>query len=418
MAKIKFSIIIRGNNKAHWLKILLLKLKNQSEKKFEIIYCDNNSNDETVNLLKKFKVHKVVKIKKYLPGLAINMGVKKAIGEYIAIISSHCVPKDDHWLRDYKNFMIKNQQIVACYGKQLPLPGTSEKDQLDLNIVFKDEKIISKHDTYLNNANAFFRGSFLKKNLFDNKVTNIEDRLWAIKQSKKGKQIGYTAGSAVYHIDGIHQHKSTSERAKNSIKLLNNKYKKIWNSCDFLKSKFYNFSIIVNARRANKKNDLVKLKKLLNKKFIKQLKINTIFLIGKKFKKSNLSFSKKVVLVKPSMNLGIDLKNIYLRNSTTWVNSNYIIYLNIKSDWNYKRLQELINKSCYYTVESITFCKKIFGNFEVIYKDGSIIRSNSLEDRSQKPWLRMFKSPEGTVLIPSILKTKLLINKNTHYFYL
>ena len=122
--------------------------------------------------------------------------------------------------------------------------------------------------------------------------------------------------------------------------------------------------------------------------------------------------------IKPSMNLGIDLKNIYLRNSTTWVNSNYIIYLNIKSDWNYKRLQELINKSCYYTVESITFCKKIFGNFEVIYKDGSIIRSNSLEDRSQKPWLRMFKSPEGTVLIPSILKTKLLINKNTHYFYL
>ena len=35
--------------------------------------------------------------------------------------------------------MIKNEKVIACYGKQLPLPGTSEKDQLDLNIVFKDE---------------------------------------------------------------------------------------------------------------------------------------------------------------------------------------------------------------------------------------------------------------------------------------
>ena len=29
MAKVKFSILIRGNNKAHWLKILLRKIKNQ-----------------------------------------------------------------------------------------------------------------------------------------------------------------------------------------------------------------------------------------------------------------------------------------------------------------------------------------------------------------------------------------------------
>tara|TARA_B100000214_G_scaffold375602_1_gene363199 strand:- start:777 stop:2033 length:1257 start_codon:yes stop_codon:yes gene_type:complete len=416
MAKIKYSIIIRGNNKAHWLKILLLKLQNQSEKNFEIIYCDNNSEDETENLIKKFNIKKVIKIKKYLPGLAINMGIKKAIGEYIAILSSHCIPQNEHWLRDYKNYMIKNEKVIACYGKQLPLPGTSEKDQLDLNIVFKDEKIISKHDTYLNNANAFYRGNFLRNNLFDKKVSNIEDRLWAIKQSKKGKFIGYTAGSAVFHIDGIHQHKASSERAKNSIKLLDQKYKKMWNRCNFLKPEFYNFSIIINARRATSKNEFIKLKKFLDKKMIKQLSIKTIFVIGRKIKKSNFSFSKKIKVVKPSVNLGVDLKNIYLRNTKTWISTNYIIYLNIKSDWSYKKLHELIYRSCYYTVESITFCKKIFGNFEVIYKDGTIIRSDSLEDRSQKPWLRILKWPEGMVLIPSILKTKLLINKNTQYF--
>ena len=36
MAKVKFSILIRGNNKAHWLKILLRKIKNQSLQNYEI----------------------------------------------------------------------------------------------------------------------------------------------------------------------------------------------------------------------------------------------------------------------------------------------------------------------------------------------------------------------------------------------
>ena len=52
MAKVKFSILIRGNNKAHWLKILLRKIKNQSLQNYEIVFCDNNSTDETLKVLK------------------------------------------------------------------------------------------------------------------------------------------------------------------------------------------------------------------------------------------------------------------------------------------------------------------------------------------------------------------------------
>ena len=69
MAKVKFSILIRGNNKAHWLKILLRKIKNQSLQNYEIVFCDNNSTDETLKVLKKFKVKKIFKIKKKYPEL-------------------------------------------------------------------------------------------------------------------------------------------------------------------------------------------------------------------------------------------------------------------------------------------------------------------------------------------------------------
>ncbi len=417
MAKIKFSILIRGNNKAHWLKILLRKIKNQSLQNYEIVFCDNNSTDETLKVLKKFKVKKIVKIKKYFPGLALNMGIKKAKGKYIVIISSHCVPKDNDWLKEYFDFMNKNKNVVAGYGKQYSLPGTSVKDQLDLNIIFKDEEIISKNDTYFNNANAVYRSEYLRKNLFSNSVSNIEDRLWALKQSKKGKYIGYTAKSSVYHIDGVHQHKSTSERAKKSVDLLNRKYSKIWKNCEFLRPNFYNFIILVNGRRLQDPSELSQLKNLLKNNFFKKLNIQKIFIITKgKINKIKQKINMQVV--KPKKNLGEDLKKIYLSNQKDWTDTNYIIYLNLKSNWNFKKLANLVNKACYNTVESITFSEKIFGNFEVIYKDGSIIKSNSLEERSQKPWIRILKWPQGTVLIPSILRSKLLVNNNTKHLYI
>ena len=157
-----FSIIIRGNNKAHWLKILLKKIFSQTNKNFEIIFGDNNSNDETLSLLKNYKIKKIIKFHNYRPGFVLNKCVKSSSGKYIIFISSHCVPFNNYWLEDFLTFMEKNSDIVAASGKQLPLPGTSSKDQLDLSILFRDEEIISRKDSYLNNANAKLILRYLK----------------------------------------------------------------------------------------------------------------------------------------------------------------------------------------------------------------------------------------------------------------
>ena len=56
--------------------------------------------------------------------------------------------------------MDNNLDIVAAFGKQIPLPGTSTKDQLDLNIIFRNETFILKKDAYFNNANSIYRTNF------------------------------------------------------------------------------------------------------------------------------------------------------------------------------------------------------------------------------------------------------------------
>ena len=45
---------------------------------------------EDINLL--------IKIKNFLPGKAINFGIKKSKGSIIVCLSAHCIPVDDYWL--------------------------------------------------------------------------------------------------------------------------------------------------------------------------------------------------------------------------------------------------------------------------------------------------------------------------------
>jgi glycosyltransferase involved in cell wall biosynthesis len=423
MAKTKlknkiFSIIIRGNDKAHWLKILFKKLFTQKEKNFEIIFGNNNSKDETTELLKYYKIKKNILIKNYKPGFAINKCLKYAEGKYTIIISSHCVPLNNNWLTEYLNFMEKNLDIVAAFGKQIPLPGTSTKDQLDLNIVFRNETTITKNDAYFNNANSIYRTSFLKKNLFNNSVSNIEDRLWAKKINKNGNLLAYTASSPVFHIDGIHQHKLDSIRSEKSLKLINKDYLRYWKKCDFLKSSYHNYTILINARRCkNSKTLIKKIQNLLNHKETKKLKISKIII------DTNLPIKDKKIgkisikIFKPTGTFGDDLKKLYFENKTLWCLSNYVIFLSSEIHWNKNNLLKLIKDAVHYTSESTTLAKKLYENFEIIFKDGSLIKSVSLENREDKPWIKLLKWTDGCILVPKILSNKALVSENTRYIY-
>ena len=105
------SIIIRGKNEAKWLKILLPKLKKQSINNYEIIFCDNGSKDNTLELLRKNKIKKVYKFKYYLPGKILNYAVKRASGKYICILSSHCIPVSNKWLEEH---IFSIEKIKLC----------------------------------------------------------------------------------------------------------------------------------------------------------------------------------------------------------------------------------------------------------------------------------------------------------------
>ena len=94
----KVSIIIRTKNEERWISNCLEKIYNQNYDNFEVIVADNCSIDKTVIKAKKYPI-KLINIKNFYPGKAINDAIKISTGEIIVCLSAHCIPVNNDWLK-------------------------------------------------------------------------------------------------------------------------------------------------------------------------------------------------------------------------------------------------------------------------------------------------------------------------------
>jgi rhamnosyltransferase len=217
---LKVSIIIRTYNEEKWVGHCLEAIFNQDFDSFEVILVDNNSSDHTVAIAKRYPIATVVNIDKFIPGKAINDGIRSSRGDYIVCISAHCIPVDKFWLQNlYKNFDANNR-VAGVYGRQLPLAYTSDADKRDLLISFGQDRKVQVKDYFFHNANSMLPRAIWEKFPFDEDVTNIEDRVWGKLVIDAGYQIIYDPEASVYHYHGLHQHGSSSQRAKGIATIL------------------------------------------------------------------------------------------------------------------------------------------------------------------------------------------------------
>ena len=217
MDKKLVSIIIRTKNEERWLSACLRKVFKQTYKNIEVIIVDNQSTDNTLVKAKEFPV-KIITIDEYFPGKAINDGIRASTGEYLVCLSGHCVPVSDRWLENLVSDL-EQENIAGVYGRQEPLAFTSDLDKRDLLTIFGLDKKIQVKDSFFHNANSAFRRDIWRKYPFDEKVTNIEDRVWGEKVIQQGFQLIYEPEASVYHWHGINQNMD-QQRAKSIVKIL------------------------------------------------------------------------------------------------------------------------------------------------------------------------------------------------------
>lgn len=212
------SIIIRTKNEERWIAQCLGSVFNQDCADFEVILVDNESTDKTIDKAMQFPIKKIVACKDYLPGKALNMGIREAMGDLIVCLSGHCIPVNDRWLSSLLgNFT--EPSIAGVYGRQEAMAFTSSSDKRDLALLFGLDRRVQEKDSFFHNANSMLRKEVWYAVPFDETVTNIEDRVWAHKVLQKGHKVVYEPKASVYHYHGIHQN-GDAERCTNVVRIL------------------------------------------------------------------------------------------------------------------------------------------------------------------------------------------------------
>ena len=309
MKKDLVSIVVRTKNESFWIGKCLHAIQNQLYKNYEIIVVDDNSSDNTLKIIKKnFPQVKVVnyKDKKFLPGKSLNLGISKSKGNYVVMISGHCIPKNNKWLGSLvKNIRIKN--VAGCYGKQEPLDISNPNDVRDMHYLFGKDKKIQTKDPFFHNANSIIKKKLWKKFKFDEKTNHIEDRLWAQEVLNKNFKIIYEPNACVYHYHGV-SHSHNILRVERITKIITKK----------LTIKKPNFCAIVVIKKPIVKTN----KKYLVAEAIEEIKkikkINKIFIITNDIKIKKQFKNKKIIFMKRPNTLSEDilgpdqiLKNIF-----------------------------------------------------------------------------------------------------------
>ena len=218
---VKCSIIIRTKNEERWIAKCLQQIHKQTFQDFEIILVDNESTDKTVEKAKSLGITKIVNITNYLPGKSINAGVEIAQGDYIVLISAHCLPVNDKWLENLVNAIEEDESYAGVYGRQEPMSFSSLSDKRDLLLVFGLDRKVQIKDSFFHNANSIVKKKILDEIPFDSVTTNIEDRLWGQEVIRKGYKLLYEPEASVFHFHGIHQD-GNIERLENVVRIINN----------------------------------------------------------------------------------------------------------------------------------------------------------------------------------------------------
>ncbi len=283
------SIILPTYNHAKLIGNAIKSIINQSYKKWELIIIDNNSTDNTSEVISEFKSDKIKVFKINNNGVIAtsrNFGIKKSTGEWIAFIDS-----DDIWysnkLSMVVNFItIHKDHHVFCHDEIMNNLKTKRKKKLFYGPSTKNlYSTMLKYGNKLSTSSTVISKNYIEsKNLLfreDLNLITVEDYdFWLLLARSNANFYFIKKFLGEYRIHNSNMSVINPNFYTNLIYLINDH---VFNQQSFEKKKNKLFSIIYLRILISKSISLFKRKKI--KDFMNQI----LFMI-KIFPKLLISF--------------------------------------------------------------------------------------------------------------------------------
>lgn len=185
------------------------------EDRREIIVVDNNSNDETASLVRKFAVQYLTECSRQSSYKARNTGILAATGEIVGFTDADC-RVDRGWLRAYAAHFAVSDSLFASGPIEVVFDEKRTLAALYDRATAFPQQFFGRRGNFGATANlAVRRELFAKIGLFDERLVSSGDFEFGVRAREEGIHIDFCRDALVYHP------------ARASLRLLGRKYSRI-----------------------------------------------------------------------------------------------------------------------------------------------------------------------------------------------
>ena len=172
------SVIIPVYNGQATLKKCLDSVLDQTYDNYEIIVVDNNSHDNSKNIIEEFKTKdqriKYVFEKRQGVGLARNAGLDKAQGDIILFLDSDCtVPQN--WIAEMIKPIIHENEKVVLGSEEDLIKNYWTSNIQKANQKFMQRNIDGQYINCLDGKNFAIQADLIKQLKFDPEIVYLDD---------------------------------------------------------------------------------------------------------------------------------------------------------------------------------------------------------------------------------------------------
>ena len=173
---------------------------NYPKDRLEIIFIENNSNDASPSILKKYKDRiKILNEEKQGAAAARNKGIKEASHEVLAFTDADC-EVDRDWLKKMVGVLAENKNISAVGGKILSKRPCNDIEKYGELIHDNEKSITLFRPPYMASGNAAIKKSIIiELGMFDEELIKAEDGDLSYRLYESGHIFGYAPEAVVFH---------------------------------------------------------------------------------------------------------------------------------------------------------------------------------------------------------------------------